>query len=95
MDTISVRVDDVTGLDFFGKVLNENRSETLRTLVNEGKKAKALELYKKRKISLGLGAKLAGVTLSEFIDLLKETNLILNIELDDVKAALENAEKYI
>ena len=95
MDTVSVRIDDVTGLDFFGRILNENRSKVIRTLVEQGKKSKSLELYKNKKVSLGLGAKLAGVSLSEFIDLLKNENIDLNIELDDVKQALGTAEELI
>ncbi len=47
-----------------------------------------VELYKNKKVSLGLGAKLAGATLSEFIDLLKEHNVFLNIE-----KALKTARK--
>ncbi|MBN2422946.1 UPF0175 family protein [Candidatus Woesearchaeota archaeon] len=95
METISVRIEDIRGLDFFGRILKENRSKTLRTLVDEGKKAKAIDLYKKKKVSLGLGAKLAGVTISEFIDLLKKYNIRLNLELEDVKEALNTAERVL
>jgi len=44
---------------------------------------------------LGLGAKLAGVSLSEFIDLLKEHNADLNLEKGDVEQALKTARKVI
>ena len=95
MSVISVRIDDDLGLDHFSKVLQENKSEVIRTLMKEGKKAKAVELYKRKRVSIGLGAKLAGVCLSEFIDLLKESNVNLNITLDDVKEALATAEKIL
>lgn len=95
MDNISVRIDEIDQIDFFSKILKENRSETLRTLLDEGKKSKALDLYKKKKVSLGLAAKLSGLTLSEFIDLLKGYNVNLNLELDEVKEAIENADKFI
>ncbi|MFH0875550.1 MAG: UPF0175 family protein [archaeon] len=95
MDTLSIRIDDLDGIDFFGNILKENRSKTLRTLVEEGKKAKAIDLYKKKQVSLGLGAKLANVTLSEFISLLKEYNVSLSIELDDVKEALKTATEVL
>jgi len=52
-------------------------------------------LYKQKKVSLGLGAKLAGVSLSEFFDLLGEHNVYLNLELEDVKQALETARKIL
>ncbi|HLD97190.1 MAG TPA: UPF0175 family protein [Candidatus Nanoarchaeia archaeon] len=92
METVSSRLDLET-INLFGKVLNEKRSEVVRVLVESGKKRKAVELFKAKKISLGLGAKLAGVTLSEFIDLLKEHNAYLNLEIDDVKQALATARK--
>ena len=63
--------------------------------VESGKKHKAVELYKMKKVSLGLGAKLAGVSLSEFIDLLKEHNADLNLEKEDVEQALKTARKVI
>ncbi len=56
---------------------------------------KAVELYKAKKVSLGLGARLAGVSLSEFIDLLKENNAYLNLEKWDVNEALKTARRVI
>ncbi len=64
-----------------------------RKLINAGKKHKAVELYKMKQVSLGLGAKLAEVSLSEFIDLLKEHNITLNLERGDVQRALDTARK--
>lgn len=94
METVSSRLDLET-IKLFGKVLKEKKSEVVRELVESGKKHKAVELYKARKVSLGLGAKLAGVTLSEFIDLLKEHNVYLNLEKEDVEQALRTARKVI
>lgn len=62
---------------------------------HQGRKMKALELYKEKKVSLGLAAKLAQVNLSEFIDLLRDFNMTLNIELDDVKESLGYARKLM
>ncbi|MBI1971014.1 UPF0175 family protein [Candidatus Woesearchaeota archaeon] len=56
---------------------------------------KALTLFKQRKVSLGLGAKLAGITLSEFIDLLKECNIQLNLDQEDVEEALQTARRVL
>ena len=94
METVSSRLD-VETIDLFGKVLKENRSEVVRELVESGKKHKAVELYRMKKVSLGLGAKLADVSLSEFIDLLKEHDIYLNLELEDVKKALSTARKVL
>lgn len=90
METVSSRLDLGT-ISLFEKILNEKRSEVVRELVDAGKKHKAVELYKMKKVSLGLGAKLAGVNFSEFIDLLKDHNVYLNLDQEDVKQALETA----
>ena len=94
MDTVSSRLN--TGaLDLFGEVLNERRSEVVRELVKKGQKVKAVELYKEKRVSLGLGAKLAGVPLGEFLDLLKLHNADLNITQEDVEDALKAARKVL
>lgn len=67
----------------------------VKMLTKSSKKHEAVELYKAKKVSLGLGAKLAGVSLSEFIDLLKEHNAYLNLEKEDVEEALETARRVI
>ena len=92
METVSSRLNIET-INLFGKVLKEKRSEVVRVLVESGKKHKADELYKAKKVSLGLGSRLSGVTLSEFIDLLKEHNVFLNLEKEDVEKALETVRK--
>ncbi len=92
METVSARLDEGT-LTLFEKVLQENRSEIVRTLVEAGKKEKAVELYKQKKVSIGLAAKLAGVSLSEFIDILGEHNVYLNLEKEDIEQALATARK--
>ena len=67
----------------------------VKEIINAGQKHKAVELYKIKKVSLGLGSKLAGVTLSEFIDLLKEHNAYLNLEKEDVEQAINTARKVL
>lgn len=91
METISIRLKNPEELDSFGKILKENRSAVVRDLLEEGRKMKALTLYKNRKISLGLAAKFSGLSLSEFLDLLEEYHLHLNITLEDAKQAMKHA----
>ena len=86
--TISVRYEPKQDIDFITGVLGLTMSETLRSLIDEGRKMKVLQLYRHGKVSLGLGAKVAKLTLSEFIDLLKEHNVKLNIDVEDAKSAL-------
>lgn len=58
-------------------------------------KTKAVELYKEKKVSLGLGAKMAGVSLGEFLDLLRTHDVYLNITREDVDDALKTARKIM
>ena len=94
METVSSRLE-TSIIDLFGTVLHENRSQIVRELVESGQKHKAVELYKMKKVSLGLGSKLANVSLSEFMDLLKEHNADLNLEQGDVERALAVARKVL
>ena len=94
METVSSRLNTDT-LDIFGEVLNEKRSEVVRELVEKGQKVRAVELYKEKKVSLGLGSKMAGVSLGEFLDLLKLHNVDLNISKEDVQDGLNAARRML
>lgn len=72
-----------------------NRSEMLRELIAEGREMKSIELYKQGKVSLGLGAKIARLSISEYIDLLKEYKIHINIDVEDAKKALGYARKAL
>ncbi len=89
--TISVRYEHAKDLEYITELLGLKRSETLRELINEGRKMKSIELYKQGKVSLGLGAKLARLSISEYIDLLKEYKIQINIDIEDAKKALQYA----
>jgi len=93
--TISVRYEYAKDLDFITELMGLNKSETLRELIDEGRKMKSIELYKQGKISLGLGAKIARLSLSEYIDLLKEYKIQINVDIDDTKKALGYARKIL
>ncbi len=89
--TISVRYKYTKDLEFMTELMGLNRSEMLRELIDKGRKMKSIELYKQGKVSLGLGAKIAKLSLSEYIDLLKEYKIQINIDIEDAKKALESA----
>ncbi len=57
------------------------------------RKVKPIELYKQGKVSFGLGAKIAKLSISEYIDLLKGYKVQINIYVGDAKKALEYARK--
>jgi predicted HTH domain antitoxin len=61
-------------------------------MVVEDRKMKGLQLYEENKVSLGLAAKFADLSLSEFLDLLEKHNIKMNQTLDDAKEAMNNSE---
>lgn len=89
--TISVRYEHAKDLEYITELLGLKRSETLRELIDEGRKMKSIELYKHGKVSLGLGAKIARLSISEYIDLLKEYKIQINIDIEDARKALQYA----
>lgn len=89
--TISVRYEHAKDLDFITELLGLKRSEALRELIDEGRKMKSIELYRQGKVSLGLGAKIARLSISEYIDLLKEYRIQINIDIEDARKALQYA----
>lgn len=95
MNPISVRFKDKKALDFIARVLNVKKSEVIRDLLESGRKMRAVELYREGKVSLGMGAKIAGLTLSEFFDLLKKYKVQINLDVEDAKKALGYAEERL
>ena len=63
----------------------------MTTNADTGRKMKFVELYKQGKVSLGLGAMIARLSISEYMDLLKEYKVRINIDIDDAKSSLEYA----
>ncbi len=92
---ISVRYEPKDDVEFLSRVLKKNKSEAIRDLLDTGRKMKAIELYKKGNVSLGLGARIAKMSISEFLELLKEYNVKLNIDIEDARMALEYARKKL
>jgi predicted HTH domain antitoxin len=93
--TISVRYEHPNDLKFLKDMMGLKMSEMLRELINEGRKMKSIELYKQGKVSVGLGAKIAGLSISEYMDLLKEYKVMINIDIDDAKSSLDYARKIL
>ena len=89
--TISVRYEHLNDLKFLKDMMGLKMSEMLRELIDEGRKMKSIELYKQGKVSLGLGAKIARLSISEYMDMLKEYRVRINVDIEDAKSSLEYA----
>jgi len=75
--------EDVVVIDRLAKEEKTDKSSTARELIELGRVYFAIKKYKENKISLGKAAELAGVSLSEMMDLLGEMGIKSHLELDD------------
>lgn len=93
--TLSIRIDE-DNYDFVKKLAKENKEEisrSVRGLVDKGRLMYAVESYKNGKASLGKASELAGVSISEMIDILSEFGIKSNLEKEDYLKGLENIRK--
>jgi len=93
--TLSIRIDQ-EDYSFVKKLATENKEEiskTVRELVDLGRLMFSIERYKRRKISIGKAADLAGISISEMINLLSEFGIESNLEYEDYTKGLENLKK--
>ena len=73
----------------------KDKSTTVRELVELGKIYFAIVEYSERKISIGKAAEIAGLTISEMIDLLSKLGIKSSIELEDYLEGQKFAEELI
>ena len=80
-ETVSVRIsrNDLDGIERISKFEKATKSAVLRDVLDLGIKEKLLTLaiykYQKEKISAWKASKLAGVPLTQFLDILKQEGL--------------------
>jgi len=90
--TMSIRIDKevynfVKGLS---KEEKEDLSSTVRELIDKGRIHLAIEEYKAGKASLGKASQLAGISISEMMDVLDEYGVKSNLDMEDYRAGLRN-----
>ena len=80
-------------IEYVAKEEQTDKSSTARELIELGRVYLAIKKYKENKISLGKAAELAGIVLSEMIDLLAEMGIKSHLEVDDYLEGVKVAEK--
>ena len=94
--TISVRVDQRKLTEIKGISIEEKRknSEVLREALELGIRQKklliALEKYRKREVSIGKASEIAGISISRFMDTLRENNITFNYTAEDFAEDVED-----
>ncbi|MBI3033656.1 UPF0175 family protein [Candidatus Woesearchaeota archaeon] len=93
MKVIALRLDKESA-EYLNKVssfLKADKSTVIRNIlhvgIEEDRKQRALELYKKNKLSLGAAAKFAQMYIGDFLDLMAERGVENNLTLEMVKKA--------
>jgi len=93
--TMSIRIDK-EDYDFVKKLAKEEKddlSSAVRGLIDKGRVQLAIEEYKKGTASIGRASRLAGVSISEMMDILSEYGVKSNLDEEDYRMGLENLEK--
>ncbi|MBI4832374.1 MAG: UPF0175 family protein [Candidatus Lindowbacteria bacterium] len=93
--TLSIRMneDDYRSLVSLAKEEKEDVSKKVRELVELGRVMLAIERYKSGDASLGKSARIAGVSISKMLDIMKEHGVTANLEEDDYLKSLATIRK--
>ena len=92
--TMSIRIDK-RDYDFVKELASEEKediSTAVRDLIEKGRVHLAIEEYKKGSASIGKAALLAGVSISEMIDVLASFGVKSNLDEEDYRKGLKNVE---
>ena len=90
-ETISVRIprEELIEIDFISKNENTPKSTTLREVLKKGIKEKKLEIalvkFQKKEATASRAAKIAGIPLTLFLDILQGRNINFHYDLEDLK----------
>lgn len=93
--TISVRMDENSYkfVNYIARQEDEDISKAIRDLLQRGRLMLAIQRYQNHEISLGKAAEVAGISISEMIELLARFGLKANLEKEEYIKSLENIRK--
>lgn len=88
--TVSVRLDveDYNFLNSLAESDKEDLSTAVRSLILRGRVLLALERYREGRASLSKAAEVAGVSISEMMDLLGEHGIPADLRVEDYREGL-------
>ena len=93
--TLSIRMndEDYQFLSTLAKEEREDISKKVRKLVDLGRMMLAIEKYKKSEASIEKSARIAGVSISKMVDILREHGIEANLEYEDYLSGLKSLRK--
>jgi len=88
--TVSIRLeaDDYNFLKDLAEADKEDLSTAVRDLVARGRVLLALERYREGKASLGKAAEVAGISISELMDILADHGIPSDLRVEDYRESL-------
>lgn len=91
--TLSIRIDedDYRFLAAMAEEEKEDVSKAVRELVELGRLHLAMDKYRSSEASLEKSARIAGVSVSRMMELLRDFGIEANLELEDYRASLNTA----
>ncbi|MBI5236227.1 MAG: UPF0175 family protein [Deltaproteobacteria bacterium] len=95
MKTLSIRMNenDYRALVMLAQEEKEDVSKTVRELVELGRTMLAIEKYKGREASMEKAARIAGVSISRMLDIMKEHGVRANLEEEDYLKSLKTIRR--
>lgn len=93
--TVSLRLgaDDYDFLNDLAETEKEDLSTAIRDLIARGRVLLALERYRQGKASLSRAAQVAGVSISEMLDLLVKHGVPSDLQVEDYRESLETLRR--
>jgi predicted HTH domain antitoxin len=99
MPTISARIDDdeFTELERVAELLDDDRSTTIRKALEEGltelRVREAVGRYQQGDVSSNEAARIAGVSVAEWLEIARERNLTTQLSAEDLRRDAEAAQE--
>lgn len=91
--TVRLPEEDLKAIEEISSRQKKDKSTTIRELVELGKVYFAIVEYRENRISIGKAAEIAGLPISEMIDLLAKLGVESNLELSDYLESIKFAKK--
>ncbi|MEA2075231.1 MAG: UPF0175 family protein [Euryarchaeota archaeon] len=91
--SIGIEGKDYILIEELSKIEGEEKSKVLKELMELGRMMFALRRYEEGKYSLGKAAEIAGMSLSEFMDLLSEFGIKSRISYEDYLEGFDNLKE--
>jgi predicted HTH domain antitoxin len=99
MPSISARIpdDDNHALEEVAALLDEDKSAVIRRALREGltelRVQRAIEQYQSGSVSVNQAARIAGVSIAEWLEIARERNLTTQLSPDDLDTDVESARE--